>query len=161
MVYRTLKKYPSRHNSTTTWPRLARGPRAPERCAGLLRILVSIVLTCVALQHVHAAQVIFRWDYDASGAAGFVLHCGLSSGSYVVHLDVGNTDTYTLNGLLENRTYYCAVTAYDPGKVESDYSNQISYIIPTGADGSATKPGLHSEDERGDRMPTSDAPTSP
>jgi PKD repeat protein len=107
--------------------------RLPEHCAGLLRIAVSILLTCAALQHVHAAQVTFRWDYEASGAAGFVLYCGQSSSSYTTRVDAGNSDTHTLTGLLENRTYYCAVTAYDPGQVESGYSNQVSLFIPYAA----------------------------
>ena len=86
----------------------------PSRGTGLPRIAASIFLTCAALQHVHAAQTTLRWDYQASGAGGiFFLHCGQSSGSYTTHVDVGNTDTYTLTGLLEDRTYYCAVTAYD------------------------------------------------
>jgi hypothetical protein len=40
-----------------------------------------------------AAQLTFRWDYAASGAAGFVLYCGNPSGVYPTSVDVGNTDT--------------------------------------------------------------------
>jgi len=75
-----------------------------------------------------AAQVTLRWDYDASGAAGFVLYCGLSSRSYATRIDVGNTDTYAVN-LAAGATHFCSVTAYDPGKVESAYSNEISIAI--------------------------------
>jgi PKD repeat protein len=104
----------------------------PKRCAGLPRIAVSILLTCAALQHLHAAEVTFRWDYAASGAAGFVLYCGQSSGSYSIREDVGNTTTHTSGSLLAGGTYYCAVTAYDPGNAESRFSNQVSVSVPAG-----------------------------
>ena len=71
-----------------------------------------------------------RWDYDASGAAGFVLYCGLASRSYSTRIDVGNIDTYMIN-LAEGATHFCSVTAYDPGKVESGYSNELSVAIPS------------------------------
>src|SRR4029453_17974613 len=81
----------------------------------------------------HAAQVTLRWDYTASGAAGFVLYCGPSSGSYSTRIDVGNTDTYTIGTLPVGATSYCAVSAYDSAKVESGYSNVLSVNIPAAA----------------------------
>jgi PKD repeat protein len=75
-----------------------------------------------------AAQVTLRWDYGASGAAGFVLYCGLSSRSYATRFDVGNTDTYVVN-LAAGATHFCSVTAYDPAKVESAYSNELTIPI--------------------------------
>lgn len=78
----------------------------------------------------HAAQVTLRWDYSASGAAGFMLYCGPSSRNYPTRIDVGNTETYAIGTLKEGSTSYCAVTVYDPGKVESGYSNEASFVVP-------------------------------
>jgi PKD repeat protein len=78
----------------------------------------------------HAAPVTLRWDYTASGAAGFMLHCGTASRNYATRVDVGNTDTYTIGTLPEGGTSYCAVTAYDPAKAQSGYSNEVAIYVP-------------------------------
>jgi PKD repeat protein len=46
-----------------------------------------------------------------------------------VRIDVGNTDTYTISSLTEGATSFCTVTAYNPAKVESAYSNEISVHV--------------------------------
>lgn len=76
-----------------------------------------------------AAAVTLRWDYTASGAAGFVLYCGPASRSYSTRIDVGNTETYTITSLPEGATSFCAVTAYDTAKVESARSNELSFYV--------------------------------
>ena len=94
---------------------------AGSACAMLLPIVAN------------AAQVTFRWDYAASGAAGFMLYCGPPGGSYTAIVDVGNTDTYTLAGLGAGRIYECAVTAYDTMRSESEYSAPLRlYLAFTG-----------------------------
>ncbi len=74
-----------------------------------------------------AAQASLLWDYTASGAAGFALYCGTSSGSgsYTNRIDVGNTTSYTLTGLADAATYFCSAVAYDSGRQESLYSNEV------------------------------------
>ena len=99
-----------------------------------MALLLAIVVTLVPHQLVqpeaNAAQVSLRWDYTASGAAGFVLYCGPSSKNYPTRVDVGNTDSYVIATLKEGATSFCAVTAYDPAKVESGFSNEISVLVP-------------------------------
>jgi PKD repeat protein len=77
--------------------------------------------------------VTLRWDYSASGAAGFMLYCGAASRSYSTKVDIGNVDTYTIGTLTEGATSFCAVTAYNSGKSESGYSNEVSFAVPYGA----------------------------
>src|SRR5690242_18982408 len=72
-----------------------------------------------------AAQASLLWDYTASGAAGFALYCGTSSGSYTNRIDVGNTTSYTLTGLADAATYFCSAVAYDSGRQDSLYSNEV------------------------------------
>src|SRR5512138_2009533 len=91
----------------------------------LLLIIIAGFLACGWAQpEANAAQVTLRWDYTASGAAGFMLYCGPSSKNYSTRLNVGNTDTYTIGTLTEGMTSFCAVTAYDAANVESLPSNE-------------------------------------
>ena len=77
-----------------------------------------------------AGQATLSWDYTASGAAGFVLYCGTSNANYSTRIDVGNTISYTLTGSVAGASYFCAVTACDPAKKESAYSNQVQFTGP-------------------------------
>jgi PKD repeat protein len=94
------------------------------------RALYLVALLSLLTGAAKAGPVTFRWDYTASGAAGFMLYCGSASRSYSTRVDVGNTETYTISTLKEGARSYCAVTAYDPAKVESAYSNETSVDVP-------------------------------
>jgi hypothetical protein len=98
-------------------------------CATLV-LLAGWLFSGAMVSQATAGQVKLRWDYTASGAAGFVLYCGPASRTYRTRIDVGNTDTYTIAILPEGATSYCAVTAYDPAKAESVYSNELKVFVP-------------------------------
>jgi hypothetical protein len=106
--------------------RLLRAPRM-----SLLVTMVSLLLYGFGQSEVPAAEITLSWKYDAPGAAGFMLYFGFASRNYVNRVDVGNVNTYTVKGLAEGATYFCTVTAYDPAKVESGYSNEIILDIPS------------------------------
>lgn len=99
----------------------------------LLPFMAGVLTFGLVHDQAVAGQVTLRWDYTASGAAGFVLYCGPASRNYRTRIDVGNADTYTLRNLPDGSTSYCAVTAYDPGKLESPYSNELKVYVPGGA----------------------------
>lgn len=106
---------------------LARATRiARSACAAAL---AACACTTVIPPFANAAAVTLRWDYTASGAAGFMLYCGLATGRYTAIVDTGNTDTYTLSGLAEGQTYQCAVTAYDAARTQSDYSVPVRFYL--------------------------------
>jgi hypothetical protein len=92
-------------------------------------LLVALACTMLIPALGHAARVTFRWDYTASGAAGFMLYCGPLDGKHTTVVDVGNTDTYTVDGLSPGDAYECAVTAYDAARVQSDYSDPLRIYI--------------------------------
>jgi PKD repeat protein len=94
------------------------------------RQAVYLLLLALSSTATMAAPVTFRWDYTASGAAGFMLYCGSASRNYTTKVDVGNTDSHTITTLKEGATSYCAVTAYDSSKAESAYSNEASVAVP-------------------------------
>jgi PKD repeat protein len=105
--------------------RFAFGIRKALRSLGIaILVLYGAPLPVAAL----AAQVTFEWDYgDPSAAAGFMLYCGSTSGSYDTRLDVGNSTSVTVSGLVASRPYYCSVTAYDFDG-ESPFSNEVTMI---------------------------------
>jgi hypothetical protein len=79
----------------------------------------------------YAASVELEWDPNSEPElAGYTIYWGTTSGNYTSSKDVGKTTTYTLTGLDEGKTYYFAATAYDGSRIESGYSNQISYTVP-------------------------------
>lgn len=78
-------------------------------------------------------DVLVAWDaVPGSGVIGYRVHYGVVSGDYEETLDVGNTTTATVTGLVGGLTYYIAVTAVGAGGVESEYSEEIRVV-----------PGLH------------------
>jgi hypothetical protein len=68
------------------------------------------------------------WDV-ASGATGYKIHYGASSGVYTTTIDVGNVLTYTITGLA-NGIYYLVVSSYDGG---GDSGNSNELIAAVGA----------------------------
>ena len=55
-----------------------------------------------------------------------MLYYGPSSDNYTQQKNAGNNTTITIDNMEENKKYYFAVTAY----IESDYSDEINYVIP-------------------------------
>jgi hypothetical protein len=77
-------------------------------------------------------RMTLAWNANAeSDLAGYKLHYGFSSGVYQQSIDVGNQTQYTLGSLTEGATYYLALTAYNASGLESDYSNEVTYTVPT------------------------------
>lgn len=64
---------------------------------------------------------------------GYRLYQGGESQIYTNVVDVGSADTTTIDGLAPDVTYYFAVTAYDATGLESAFSGEISYTVPTTA----------------------------
>jgi sulfur relay (sulfurtransferase) complex TusBCD TusD component (DsrE family) len=76
-------------------------------------------------------SVTLAWDPSASGCAGYRLYSGPSSTVYTKVIDVGLLTTKTVSELSPGETYYFAVTAYSADGAESDFSNEISYTVPS------------------------------
>lgn len=71
----------------------------------------------------YSANVYLQWD-TSSGAIGYRLYYGTSSGNYSDMVDVGDTTGYSLTELDENITYYIVVRSYD-NDGESGNSNEL------------------------------------
>jgi hypothetical protein len=62
---------------------------------------------------------------------GYRLYQGGVSQVYTNVVDVGNSTSNTVAGLVAGATYYFAVTAYDSVGLESAFSNEIAYTVPS------------------------------
>ncbi len=97
----------------------------------LFFVLVSLHVLLFTGVSAHAAQVTLSWANTDPGVAGYKLYYGTVSGSYPYNVNAGNTTSYALSGLSTGATYYFVATAYDSEGYESEYSNQISYTVPS------------------------------
>jgi len=69
------------------------------------------------------------WDANQeTDLAGYKVYYGTSSGEYIDSIDVEDVTAYRLDNLLEEVTYYVAVTAYDTSGNESDFSEEVSGV---------------------------------
>ena len=62
--------------------------------------------------------------------AGYKIHLGTQSGSYSTTYDLGLALEYTTSDLVEGKTYYFVVSAYDTAANMSGYSNEVNESIP-------------------------------
>ncbi len=70
------------------------------------------------------------WDANTeSDLSGYKVYYGTSSGNYFDVIDVGNTTSFLINGLLIETTYFFAVTAFDFSGNESEFSDEVSFTI--------------------------------
>jgi hypothetical protein len=79
-------------------------------------------------------SVTLAWNPSIStNVAGYKIYYGLACGVYNNTISVaGSTATnVTVTGLVEGTTYYFAATAVDTLGIESQFSNETSYSVPT------------------------------
>ena len=75
-----------------------------------------------------ADQITLAWDSNVEpDVAGYIVYYGTQSGYYDFDVDVGDYDSITISGLVEDVMYFFAVTAYDVEGNESDFSAEITY----------------------------------
>jgi hypothetical protein len=81
-----------------------------------------------------AGSVTLAWNQSSStNVVGYNIYSGLACGVYNSTVFVAglNSTNTTLSGLAEGTKYYFAATAMDALGVESQFSNETSYTVPT------------------------------
>jgi hypothetical protein len=74
-----------------------------------------------------AAYLDLAWAPNGeSDLAGYKIYYGISSQGYINFVDVGRVTSYRLGDLLDDTTYFVALTAYDVAGNESDFSEEAS-----------------------------------
>lgn len=105
-----------------------------------MRNILTAVIFFISLGPAQAAYLDLAWDPNTEAdLAGYAVYYGTQPGTYGTSIDVGDTTTYRLDGLLEGVTYYVAVTAYDVAGNESDFSSEVSGMAV--ADGASDTDG--------------------
>lgn len=88
-------------------------------------VFVSLAITAILVATPAAAGTMrLAWG-SVSGALGYRVYYGNSSGSYTATVDVGNTTQATLSGLADCSTYFVAVKAYNNQGESNSFSNEI------------------------------------
>jgi hypothetical protein len=109
-----------------------------SRNVGTSTVLVAILYLALLLSPVQALSVTgngvtLAWDRSPdSSVTGYRIYYGAASGNYTNSVAVGNATTNVVQGLAGGVTYFFAVTAYDASGLESSFSNETSYTVPTG-----------------------------
>jgi Domain of unknown function (DUF4082)/Bacterial Ig domain/Bacterial Ig-like domain (group 2)/Fibronectin type III domain len=107
--------------------------RWPFKITGLTKFLGGLLILAVLGTTVQAAQnVTLAWNASpSSDVTGYRVYYGASSGNYSNSVVVGNVTTNTVPGLASGATYFFAVTAYNAIGLESLFSNEIGYTVPS------------------------------
>lgn len=80
-------------------------------------------------------SVSFAWDRSAeTNVVDYRIYYGGASRTYTNMVSTGNATSVTIGNLAEGVTYYFAATAYDIFGLESDFSGEISYLVPMAAE---------------------------
>jgi hypothetical protein len=108
--------------------------------SGLLTLL--FVILSLLVPAAHAGEVTVAWDPNPEPeVAGYKIYFGTTPGSYTVSMNAGNITSMVISGLEAGVTYYFAAVAYDSSGNESGFSNEISYVVPTGASADTSPSG--------------------
>ena len=90
--------------------------------AFLLLILSALTAQC--------ASVTLAWDpVTLTNVAGYKLFWGTASRSYA-QSNVTAATTSTVTNLAPGQRYYFAATVFLDSGLESDYSDEVSYVVP-------------------------------
>ena len=96
-----------------------------------LFLLALLVIFSFFVVKVHSAQVTLAWDLNTEpDLAGYRLYYGFERGNYPYSIDVGNQTSYTFSNLEPDQVHYFVATAYDIDNNESDFSDEIVYLVP-------------------------------
>jgi hypothetical protein len=94
-------------------------------------LLLFLLLTTIGYSITGGNTVSLQWDANVEpDVAGYIIYYGTNSGGYFSSVDVGNTTTTTIGNLKEGLTYFFVATAYNTSRLESGYSNEVSYEVP-------------------------------
>jgi hypothetical protein len=93
--------------------------------------LIGVFLTTAWVVYA-TGSVTLAWNASTDPTVvGYNIYYGGASGNYTNTISAGNTTNLTVSGLVEGNTYYFAATAYNSSCIQSPFSNEVSYMVPT------------------------------
>ena len=99
----------------------------------LVNLLAELATFCsFGASPLPGPSVTLAWSANPSiTIAGYRLYYGGESRTYTNMLDTGSSTSVTVPNLAVGATYFFAVTAYDITGLESPFSDEISYTVPS------------------------------
>ncbi|MCO5052448.1 MAG: Ig-like domain-containing protein [Verrucomicrobiae bacterium] len=96
----------------------------------------SVFFSCLSLfvliPAAPAADVTLAWDASPDATVvGYRVYYGSVSGNYTNFIQVGNVTTAIVPNLRAGNRYYFAATANDSDDLESPFSNEVGYTVPS------------------------------
>lgn len=102
------------------------------KCAAHIGFILGTLLVLRPHSALGAGSVTLAWDASNDpNVAGYNLYYGAVSRTYTNTIPVGGRNSATISNLAAGRTYYFAATAVTSVGLESDYSDEASYTVPT------------------------------
>src|SRR3954465_13171357 len=102
--------------------------RSPGRTALTAVFVLSLLFS---LQRTFAATVLLEWNPSPDPKAiGYFLRVGKARGAFAQRLDIQSNTRFFLTNFIVGKKYFATVTAYNADFVESNPSNEISFIVP-------------------------------
>src|SRR5690349_11114324 len=96
-------------------------------------LIISALSTFGFVSAVNGQAVKLSWDANPQpDIAGYRVYCGTTSHVYTQCLEAGSSTSLIVSGLQAGKHYYFAATDYDVAGMESDESNEVSYLVPLG-----------------------------
>jgi hypothetical protein len=91
-----------------------------------------LVLQFSALIVLATGSVTLAWNRCTDPiVAGYNVYWGGTSGAYTNEINAGNATNVTISGLSQGTTYYFAATTYSAVGMESPFSSEVSYLVPS------------------------------
>jgi len=105
----------------------------PFKITGLTKFLGGLLILAALSTTVQAGQsVTLAWNQSTDPTVvGYNVYYGGASGNYTNMINAGNTTNATISGLSPGNTCYFAATTYNNSGVQSPFSSEVSYTVPT------------------------------
>ncbi|HLZ53007.1 MAG TPA: fibronectin type III domain-containing protein [Verrucomicrobiae bacterium] len=96
-------------------------------------ILCSLSAWLFPLPALSSQNITLAWNLVTNtDLAGYEIYYGPASRTYTNNIILtGNVTNATITGLVEGATYYFAATAHSPAGLESDFSGELVYRVPS------------------------------
>jgi hypothetical protein len=127
--------------------RMVRDDSAPVSLPAIARgrfcLVVSVLSSALFLillsqtTITYAGRVTLAWDPSPdSDLSGYKVYLGTASRVHISSVDAGKNTGCVFEDLDDTETYYFAATAYNSNRVESGFSNEVTYRSEAAASGS-------------------------
>lgn len=106
--------------------------RSLKNVARRFSLLAILILSGTEVANAQSTNVTIAWEPNPElDVAGYRLYYGTSSSVYAEQIDAGLLTTATAPNLSIGSTYFFAVKAYNLAGLESAFSPEISYTVPS------------------------------